>query len=107
MTRPLGYGASGAYASSTCHYCGKRATTDDHIVPRAAFDVHQSALPYWFRQHNIAPACQPCNNFKGHARSDCECEQCTWVWLTAHALFIKPTFEVRHRRVIKVGMARL
>lgn len=106
MTRPLGYGASGAYASSSCHYCGRKATTDDHIVPRAAFSVHQSALPYWFRQHNIAPACQPCNNFKAHYRSDCECDQCTWVWHVATRLFIRKNFKIGMRRVIKVGQSR-
>lgn len=112
MTRPLGYGALGAYASSVCHYCGGRATTDDHIVPRAAFGVHQARLPYWFRAHNIAPSCQPCNNFKAHFRSDCECAQCEWVWTQARrnpqiSRFIKPTFKVEVRRVIKVGQARL
>lgn len=106
MTRALGYGASGAYASSSCHYCGRHATTDDHIVPRAAFATHQSALPYWFRQHNIAPACQPCNNFKSDYRSDCECDQCSWVWVVATALFTKPGWPVRLRRVIKVGQSR-
>lgn len=107
MTRSLGYGASGAYASATCHYCGKRATTDDHIVPRSAFRVHQSALPYWFRQHNIAPACQPCNGFKADQRSDCTCTQCSWVWVTAAAMFLPAGYEVGTKRVIKVGMSRL
>jgi 5-methylcytosine-specific restriction endonuclease McrA len=109
MTRALGYGASGAYASSSCHYCGKPATTDDHIVPRSAFRMHQSALPYWFRQHNIAPACLPCNGFKDWYRSDCTCQQCQWVWTVALAhkeVWLKPTYEVMIRRVIKVGMSR-
>ena len=107
MTRPLGYGALGAYASSACHYCGKRATTDDHIVPRSAFTMHQSALPYWYRQHNIAPACQPCNGFKAHFRSDCVCAQCTWAWQVALALFLPIGYEPRLRRVIEVGASRL
>lgn len=107
MTRPLGYGALGAYASSACHYCGQHVTTDDHIVPRSAFTVHQSALPRWYRWHNIAPACRACNNFKAHFRSDCECAQCSWSWQVALALFLPPDYEVRVRRVIKVGQARL
>ena len=109
MSRELGYGASGAYASTTCHYCGRKATTDDHIVPRAAFSMHQSRLPYWFRQHNIAPACQDCNNFKAHFRSDCYCDQCVWVWTIAMAhqeKWLKPTYVMRIRRVIKVGQSR-
>ena len=107
MTRRIGYGALGAYASSTCHYCGKRAESDDHIVPRSAFPVHQSALPYWYRQHNITPACHACNGFKANYRSDCECEQCSWAWKVALALFLPDGYEVRVRRVIKVGLARL
>lgn len=107
MTRPLGYGALGAYASSVCHYCGHRATSDDHIVPRSAFTVHQSALPYWYRQHNITPACVPCNGFKAHYRSDCACAQCTWSWQHALALFLPQGYEVRVRRVIQVGQSRL
>lgn len=107
MTKAIGYGALGAYASGVCHYCGKHATTDDHIVPRSAFEVHQSALPYWYRQHNIAPACRPCNEFKAHFRSDCECAQCVWTWQVALALFLPADYEVRVRRVIKVGLSRL
>jgi hypothetical protein len=107
MTRALGYSALGAYSSSICHYCGKHATTGDHIVPKSAFDVHQSALPYWWRQHNIVPACGPCNEFKAHFRSDCLCAQCEWVWPRALALFLPDGYVVRVRRVIKVGMARL
>lgn len=108
MTRSIGYAALGAYASSICHYCGKRATTDDHIVPRSAFPVHQSALPYWFRQHNIAPCCAPCNGFKSDYRSDCECRQCTWVWCTAlGAGFLKPGWVIRRRWVIRAGQSRL
>lgn len=107
MTRQLGYGALGAYASSICHYCGRHATTDDHIVPRSAFVVHQSALPYWFRQHNITPACAPCNGFKANYRSDCECSQCSWVWRVALAVHLPSDYVVRMRRVIKVGQSRL
>lgn len=107
MTRQLGYAANGAYASSICHYCGKKATTSDHVVPRAAFRVHQSQLPYWFRQHNIVPACHKCNEFKAHFRSDCECAQCTWVWRTALAAFLPETYVVKKRWVIRAGQSRL
>lgn len=107
MTRPIGYGALGAYASSTCHYCGGRTESDDHIVPRSAFSVHQSALPAWYRWHNITPACSPCNNFKAHFRSDCLCAQCSWSWQVALALFLPEDYEVRVRRVIQVGQSRL
>lgn len=107
MTKGIGYSALGAYASGVCHYCGRHATTDDHIVPRSAFAVHQSALPYWYRQHNIAPACQPCNGFKGNYRSECVCAQCTWTWKVALALYLPKDYEVRVRRVIAVGLARI
>lgn len=106
-TRHLGYASSGAYASSVCHYCGRHATTADHIVPRSAFTVHQSGLPYWFRQHNIAPCCKPCNGFKANYRSDCACGQCEWVWKVALALYLPDGYVVRVRRVIKVGLSRI
>jgi len=95
-----------AYASGICHYCGDRATTDDHVVPRSAFRTPQSALPYWFRCHNIVPACKPCNGFKANYRSECECNQCDWVWRTALALYLPEDYEVRTRWVIRVGQAR-
>lgn len=98
---------SGAYDSGICHYCGRHASTDDHIVPRAAFTVLQAELPYWFRAHNIAPACKPCNGFKGSYRSDCECDQCLWVWKVAVAMFLPAGYVVRVRRVISVGVSRL
>ena len=107
MTRKLGYAAMGAYSSSICHYCGDKATTDDHIVPKSAFSVHQSALPYWFRQHNIAPCCFDCNQFKANFRSDCECNQCTWVWKVALSMFLAEDYIVLIRRVIKVGQSRV
>ena len=107
MSKQIGYGALSAYASGICHYCGKQATTDDHIVPRSAFRVHQSGLPYWYRQHNITPACAPCNGFKADYRSDCGCDQCSWTWQVALALFLPADYEVRRRWVIRVGLARL
>lgn len=104
MTRLAG---QGAYASSICHYCGAHATTDDHVVPRSAFTVNQSALPYWFRAHNIVPCCKPCNGFKAHFRSDCECDQCTWAWSTALKLYLPEGYVVRKRWVIRAGQSRL
>lgn len=109
MTRALGYGASGAYASSNCHYCGRHAGTSDHVVPRGAFRMHQSALPYWFRQHNIVPACDRCNNVKDVYRSDCSCPQCDWVWVTFHAFaadWLRPGYVERLKRVIKIAQSR-
>lgn len=70
-------------ASRTCHYCGRKATTEDHVVPRAAYVTMFSRLPYWFRQHAVVPACHPCNGAKADLRSDCNCETCTYCWNVA------------------------
>lgn len=90
----------GAYEWSICHYCQGHATTEDHIVPRAAFPVLQSQLPPWYRIHNVVPACKNCNNDKGHARSDCECDICTWAWTVGLKLFVKPDFEVVIKKIV-------
>jgi hypothetical protein len=85
----------GAFEWSICHYCGGHATTEDHIVPRAAFPVLQSRLPAWYRIHNVAPACKNCNNEKGHFRSDCSCELCDWLWTVAiKQNMLKPDFVI-------------
>lgn len=39
-----------------CGYCGGRATTIDHVIPRAQGGVH--------RWENVAAACKPCNSRK-------------------------------------------
>lgn len=91
----------GAFEWSICHYCGTHATTEDHIVPRAAFPVHQSRLPVWYRIHNVAPACKNCNNMKSHFRSDCECGTCVWLWDTALALqLLKPDFVIIVKKIV-------
>lgn len=41
-----------------CAYCSSKATTIDHIVPRAA-----GGLSTWL---NCVAACQPCNSRKSH-----------------------------------------
>lgn len=69
--------------SSTCHYCGAKALTEDHIVPRHLLPKPMSTLPYWFRSNDVVAACTLCNWAKSHFRSDCECDQCTWAWNTA------------------------
>lgn len=40
-----------------CAYCGEKATSLDHIIPR--FRSGSS------NRNNLLPACQPCNNHKG------------------------------------------
>lgn len=76
------------FESTTCHYCGDHAGTVDHIVPRSLLPKPQSRLPYWFRAHNIVPACFKDNGKKANFRSDCECETCVWAWQVAKALFL-------------------
>lgn len=68
--------------SSTCHYCGAKATTEDHIVPRALLPKPLSTMPYWFRANDVVPACALCNWSKSHYRSDCQCSHCEWAWRT-------------------------
>lgn len=81
--------------SSTCHYCGDKATTEDHIVPRCDLPKPMSRVPYWFRSTNVVPACGPCNNRKGACRSDCECNHCRWAWVTAKACFLPEGYQER------------
>jgi 5-methylcytosine-specific restriction endonuclease McrA len=40
-----------------CHWCGRYATTVDHVVPLAIGGSHDLA--------NLVPACQPCNSRRG------------------------------------------
>jgi hypothetical protein len=81
--------------SQICHYCGGRATTSDHIVPRADLPRPLSRLPYWFRSQNEVPACFTCNGDKAAFRSDCLCAQCTWCWCTAQACFMPVGYQPR------------
>lgn len=81
--------------SSTCHYCGAKATTEDHIVPRCDLPKPMSQLPYWFRSNNVVASCAPCNNIKGPARADCTCDHCTWAWRTAKACFLPVDYQER------------
>jgi len=84
--------------STVCHYCSGKATTEDHIVPRAILPKPISQLPYWFRANDVVPACFTCNGTKDAERSDCACAQCTWAWNVATKLFILPG--VRSRRIV-------
>lgn len=61
-----------------CHYCGARATTRDHVVPRSLL------VDYTFQNfvQNIVPACYDCNQAKKSLRSDCRCEICLNAWRT-------------------------
>lgn len=72
-------------ASTICHYCGGRATTEDHVVPRRALPKPLSRLPYWFNAMNVVPSCKHCNNRKSHRRSTCACQQCRGAWGAAKA----------------------
>jgi hypothetical protein len=81
--------------SLTCHYCGGKAGTEDHVVPRADLPRPLSVLPYWFRSQFTVPSCKDCNNAKSWFRSDCACQHCTWVWGTARALFLPEGYTER------------
>jgi 5-methylcytosine-specific restriction endonuclease McrA len=89
-------------SSTVCHYCGKKATTEDHIVPKALLPKPMSRVPYWFRSNDVVPACFDCNGEKGMERSDCDCAQCVWAWAVATKLWIDPNIRPR-RTVVLVG----
>jgi hypothetical protein len=74
--------------SLTCHYCGERANTQDHVVPRKILPPMQ-LLPHWFKDRNIVPACKLCNGAKEWYRSDCNCADCTWCWDVANAMWLR------------------
>lgn len=88
--------------SRICHYCGGRANTVDHVVPRCDLPRPLSRLPYWFRSQNEVPACRECNHTKAAFRSDCECAQCSWAWATAQACFMPVGYRPRgYIRVVR------
>ena len=91
--------SASVFESGICHYCGDRAGTVDHIVPRDILPKPMSQVPYWFRSHNEVPCCSPCNNKKGHYYSDCTCDICTWAWRVAIACF---TTKAPPTRVVKI-----
>ncbi len=95
--------------SSVCHYCGPdgdKATTSDHIVPRALLPKPQSRLPYWFRGQNEVPACVSCNGAKADYRSSCLCEQCVWCWNVAAKIYLPLGYSVRVVDVAMLSQAR-
>jgi hypothetical protein len=51
-----------------CHYCEERATTLDHIVPKALGGPD--------RKENLVPACQRCNEAKDSQMPTCRCQTC-------------------------------
>lgn len=91
-------------ASRQCHYCERRATTRDHIVPRSL--LRQSLPPYnhghiridGIEIWNLVPACARCNGFKGDKRSDCECAICSLAWDA-----LMPDADVEIRKVIEMA----
>lgn len=54
--------------SQPCHYCGKAATTADHVVPRAKGGTDA--------QWNLVSACEGCNQSKADRFSGCGCKFC-------------------------------
>ncbi len=92
----------GVLHSSTCHYCGEHARTEDHVVPRADLPKPMYLLPYWFRSMNVVPSCGDCNNRKGCLRSDCTCDLCDWLWNTAKACFLPDGYVERgHIQIVR------
>jgi hypothetical protein len=53
---------------ASCHYCGARATTKDHIVPKALGGVNAA--------YNLVESCEPCNKKKGSELPTCDCSKC-------------------------------
>jgi len=83
------------FKSQTCHYCGNRAESIDHVVPRCDLPKPMYLLPYWFRVQNEVPACKKCNGEKAWFRSDCTCPQCKWAWNVALACYLPDGYEPR------------
>jgi len=51
-----------------CHYCGDRATTRDHIVPKILGGTNGL--------FNLVPCCTRCNRRKGADWPVCDCDKC-------------------------------
>lgn len=95
--------------STVCHYCGpdgSRATTEDHVVPRALLPKPQSTIPYWFRGQNVVPACLHCNGVKADLRSSCMCPQCVWCWNVAAKMYLPLGYSPRVVDVAMLSHAR-
>lgn len=60
-----------------CAYCGAKATSLDHIVPR-----YKSGCSNWY---NLIPACQPCNNNKASLNME--------EWYRKHEKFCEKRLE--------------
>lgn len=62
-----------------CHYCGERARTRDHVVPRSRLE--RGSLMLGQIIGNTVPACHSCNQRKGTLRvADC-CSRCETLWV--------------------------
>src|SRR4051794_14416564 len=60
-----------------CHYCGGKANTKDHIVPKSRLIrpySYVAGIPH------LVPACSRCNQLKGANRSTCNCYTCRAAW---------------------------
>lgn len=96
-------------ASTICHYCGPagiKATTQDHVVPRAILPKPLTKLPYWYRSCLVVPSCFHCNGVKAEDRSDCTCGMCEWLWTTALKLWLPKDYEPKVVKVEHVSQAR-
>ena len=50
-----------------CRYCGRRATTVDHVLPRSAFQKQGMNADF---EENLVAACKDCNFKKGEKGPD-------------------------------------
>lgn len=67
-----------AQCQRPCHYCGGKAGTRDHVVPRSLLNRTQRYMGQI--TNNSVPACASCNQAKGSKRViDC-CEFCDSRW---------------------------
>jgi 5-methylcytosine-specific restriction endonuclease McrA len=60
LHRPAGYSRTGVLARDrhTCAYCGRHASTVDHVLPQS-----RGGASTW---HNAVAACAPCNHRKAN-----------------------------------------
>ena len=72
--------ASPRMVDKECHYCGRPATTRDHVVPRLLLQGRTEYLDPYALMRNVVPCCAECNRQKGSQRSWCDCRQCREAW---------------------------
>lgn len=61
-----------------CHYCGERARTRDHVVPRSRLE--RGALMLGQIIGNTVHACYSCNQRKATMRVEDCCARCESLW---------------------------